>query len=162
MCGLILPLFALYHLEEHERSLHFQAWWRDACGGSEGVQAATAGGGAAACVHGLSSRGPMPATSSSSSSGLDDMGGGDAGAEVAPPLMVGRRFHARLRRRFHLLAASPTKAAEREQEAVAQLLLAQPARTVLRVAIEAAVCCVLAWPLCAAAGEWASRVPRAC
>lgn len=163
MCGLILPHLALYHLEEHERRLHFQ-WWQGACGGGEALQLAAPGAGGADCVHGLDSRASLPATSGpNSSSGLHDLGtaADDGGAAAARPPMLGRRFHARLCRRWQQLGATPTKAAEREQEAVAQLLLAQPQRTMLRVAAEAAVCSLLAWPVCAAAGAWMSRVPHA-
>lgn len=139
LCAVVAPLFAAYYQEAAQRRLFLRVWRRRG-----GAQLAARGSGG-------SSSGSLsmdPSTPSSSSSSHSRHSRSTSGDEAAtPPLVLGRAWHARLRRRLQRLVADPTAAAERQQEAVAELLRRSPPRPLRWVLAEAAAVSLLAWPL---------------
>ena len=140
VCAVVAPLFAAYHQEAAQRRLFLRVWRR------RGGALATRGSGSSEGSSGLSLEPSTPSSSTSSRSHSRSASGEEAGA-ATPPLVMGRARHARLRRRLQQLSTDPTAAAEREQEAVAELLQRSPPRPLRWVLAEAAAVALLSWPL---------------
>lgn len=147
VCGIILPLYIAFHSEEQQRR-HFQRAWR-----RRDMRLGVLGASSGSSEGSLSLNLSTPSNSSLSTLGSNEDADAAvvAAAAAAPLLVLGRRRHARLLQRLQRLQLDPTEAAEREQEAVVELLRRRLPRALRWVVAEAAAVSILAWPLVALA-----------
>lgn len=147
--GVVVPLYAAFYAEEHGRRAFLRVWRRrhSAAAGDDSSRDSAS--------TRTTSTSSSSQTLSASSSDTDAPAAGDT---PSPPLVLGRRRHHHLRRRLSALRRDPTDAAEREQDAVEELLQRRAPRAAWRVLLEVALVCMVAWPtmglVVEAAGPW--------